>query len=338
MSLAPHFAKHSCLSRCTVYRSLQVLVVACTTGLSLQLWAHPLEPTILELRELDGKRWEAVAWKSSGALPLPLQVQLPAPCTPRTLRAVPWAEFSCIPGTMSDAFLSIGSPTETQSDVWVRVRFADGKELTGSTEPGTGRFHVRRADLLPLTTVARTYFVVGVRHVMEGIDHLLFLAGLVWLLRSGRELLFTLSMFTLGHTLALVLAAGHWLSVEQKIVEVFIGASIVLVARELWHPAQANLTRFFGFPFGLLHGLGFAGALEDLGLNLLSAVVFFNVGVEVAQLLWVCPLGLLVLLARHQGKYDCFWAQATGAVVGVAGAWITLKRLLTLVPPQAAWP
>ncbi len=242
---------------------------------------------------------------------------------------------------MTNANLVVRSTVETVATVWVRTRYVDGKELAGSTDPRSGRFRAVRPDLLPLPTVAQTYFRLGMDHVLEGVDHLLFLAGLVWLLGSAKDVLLTVTTFTLGHALALLLAATGWFHLEPTIVEVLIGGSIVFVGRELWHQAVStaqSMTRFFGLPFGLLHGLGFAGALQDLGLSSLAAIAFFNCGVELGQLLWVLGLSALSLLVqRRRASYRAV-ARFAASGIGIAGAWITLERIIRVVFPASGLP
>ncbi|GBD24974.1 hypothetical protein HRbin30_00288 [bacterium HR30] len=331
-------AKYHTTGELRRYGALAFFALLFSLSVAGTLSAHPLEPTILELRQRDPARWEAIAWKPSGALPLALVVQLPDDCAPSMVHATPLARFTCAELAMVETTLRVSSTTEATGNVWVRVRYLDGQEISGSTDPRTGRFHLRRADLLPLTTVAHTYLSLGMKHVVLGIDHLLFLAGLVWLLRRKKDVLVTVTMFTLGHGLALVVAAANWFRFEQKIVEVAIGASIVFVGRELWRQAGSSSptgTTFFGFPFGLLHGVGFAGVFQDLGLHSLAAVAFFNSGVELGQLLWVLAFSLLGFLVQRSSTSPHSWKRAGGGFLGIAGAWITLERALALVEPIA---
>ncbi|MCX8072928.1 MAG: HupE/UreJ family protein [Candidatus Binatia bacterium] len=303
--------------------------------------AHPLEPTIVELRQLDPRNWEAASWKFSGAAPAALALQLPANCTPGEIRIAPSASFVCDSDALANQTIGVTGDGSLERDVWLRIRFLDGIEVAGSADPETGHFLVIRPDLLPLVSVLRTYFARGVEHVVTGADHLLFLLGLVWLCSGLRQLVATVTMFTLGHTVALVLAAGQWWHLQQSAVEVLIGGSIVLVARELWRhrlASSASAAWYFGFPFGLLHGAGFASALEDLGVKLLPAIAAFNIGVECGQLLWVASLTVVVLLIRQRPRMHVFAARSTAAAVGLAGAWITLERVLFLLSPPVDWP
>ncbi|GIW43389.1 MAG: membrane protein [Candidatus Binatia bacterium] len=296
--------------------------------------AHPLEPAIVELRQLSTTQWQAVAWKPSGATAGPIQLVLPSGCMPQELDLKAPAAFACNSETMAGATVALRHHPQARNDVWLRARFLDGREIAGLVEPTTGHFRITRADLLPWSRLAATYFALGTAHVLEGVDHLLFLTGLVWLLRRTRAIVVAASMFTLGHTIALLLAGSGAVHLDPGVVEVFIGASIALVARELWfcggtrREAQAS---YFGLPFGLLHGLGFASTLGDLGAVILPAVLFFNLGVEVGQLAWVCMAAVLLAQCRRAPRLYGAVTVAAAVALGIAGAWLTLGRIAALL-------
>jgi hydrogenase/urease accessory protein HupE len=167
-------------------------------------------------------------------------------------------------------------------------------------------------------TLIGRYFSLGVRHILTGYDHLLFLAGVLVVLRRWRDVIRTITAFTLAHSLTLLLAAAGLLAVPSRIVEPLIAASIVYVGIEnLIRPAQGCRWKVT-FGFGLVHGLGFATALRDLGVTGGGAVALpvasFNAGVEAGQ---IAVASLLVPL---------FWALSTWRVsqVRFAAAWSVL--------------
>ena len=152
--------------------------------------------------------------------------------------------------------------------------------------------------------VARTYLGLGVEHILLGFDHLLFVLALLVLVRGGKRIVLTVTAFTVAHSITLVAATLGWVALPGAPVEATIALSIVFLAREIamvWR-GHASLTErmpwLVAFVFGLLHGLGFAGALAEIGLpqNAIPlALLCFNVGVEVGQLLFVGA----VLRGRH---------------------------------------
>jgi HupE / UreJ protein len=156
--------------------------------------------------------------------------------------------------------------------------------------------------------VARSYFGLGVEHILLGADHLLFVLALLFLVASGPRLAGTVTAFTVAHSLTLAAATLGWVHVPQAPVEAAIALSIVFVAAEVLHGAggrpalAARKPWLVAFAFGLLHGLGFAGALRALGLPehaIPAALTFFNVGVEVGQLLFIAAVFALFALARR---------------------------------------
>lgn len=300
-------------------------------GTQRLVFAHPLEPVIVELRETVPTRWE-VSWrKSSGTAVPPVSIELPDGCSPRHVVGPRQSMVRCPTASMANGWLVL-APSPATEDVWVRVRFADGVELSGLLPPREKRFHIARFEMLPRTALLAHYSQLGIAHVLEGIDHLLFLAAMVGLIASWRRMLLTVTSFTLGHTLALCVASGSWLRVPQEPTEILIAGSIVLVARELWNDARTTSNAsawYFAAFFGFLHGLGFAGALSEFGIPdraFFWALAGFNVGVEFGQLGWV----LLLFSGKHaveRSAAAAFVRQCVAAGVGVAGAALVLQRL-----------
>jgi hypothetical protein len=146
------------------------------------------------------------------------------------------------------------------------------------------------------------YLALGFEHILEGYDHLLFIAGLAMLVKGWRRLLLTVSAFTLAHSITLGLATAGILQINPTLVETLIALSIAFLAKEILLAHQGRITLASRWPwgisfgFGLIHGLGFAGALQELGMendSILFALLAFNVGVELGQILFLV-LWLLV--------------------------------------------
>lgn len=185
--------------------------------------------------------------------------------------------------------------------------------------------------------VARTYTVLGIEHILMGVDHLLFVLALLLLVDSRRRLLVTITAFTVAHSITLALASLGVLSVPGPPVEASIALSIVFVASEIIHARQGRpgLTQRYpwvvAFTFGLLHGLGFAGALAEVGLPPLSvptALLFFNVGVEIGQLLFIAAVLAFIWLSRQAVRrlglpsVNGLWRVVPYAIGGVASYWL----------------
>ena len=185
--------------------------------------------------------------------------------------------------------------------------------------------------------VWRTYFVIGVDHILAGWDHLLFVIALVLLLRQWRRAVVAATAFTLAHSLTLAGASLGYLAMPQRPVEVLIALSIVFLAVEIARadPARPSLTLrmpwVVAFLFGLLHGFGFAGALAEIGLPddaLLPALVAFNLGVEAGQLLVVAAtLAAIAGLARMAVRQLEPAVRLAAYGIGITGAYWLVDRL-----------
>jgi hydrogenase/urease accessory protein HupE len=189
----------------------------------------------------------------------------------------------------------------TMTDALVRVEFADGSEWTERLTPRAPRATIPAGR--SGWSVAATYLNLGVEHILLGVDHLLFVLGLMLIARNSRELIKAITAFTVAHSITLAAATLGFVHVPPKPVEAAIALSIAFVALEIIRAREGEsgiATRapwIVAFAFGLLHGFGFAGALSEIGLpagHIPVALLFFNVGVEVGQLLFV---GVVLSLA-----------------------------------------
>ncbi|HEY3256940.1 MAG TPA: HupE/UreJ family protein, partial [Polyangiaceae bacterium] len=179
----------------------------------------------------------------------------------------------------------------TLTDVLVRLERLDGTTRTLRVMPASPSFVVEREP--DGYEVARTYLTLGVEHILRGADHLLFVLALVLLVTGTQRLLFAITAFTAAHSLTLAAATLGWVHVPPPPVEAVIALSILFLALEIprANSEKPSLTLrkpwLVSFVFGLLHGLGFAGALSEVGVpaNAIPvALLFFNIGVEIGQL------------------------------------------------------
>ena len=189
-------------------------------------------------------------------------------------------------------------------------------------------------------SAAPAYVRLGFEHILSGPDHLLFVAGLLVLVRL-RKLIIVITAFTLAHSLTLALTMLGWVELSPAPVETLIAISIVLIAVEAVNAMDGResfASRWpwlISFCFGLLHGFGFAGALGEIGLPEnaeLAALFFFNVGVEIGQLAFICGLLVLVWLLGRLAitKLETI-KLASAYTVGIAGVFWTFERLGNLV-------
>jgi hydrogenase/urease accessory protein HupE len=185
--------------------------------------------------------------------------------------------------------------------------------------------------------VAWSYTLLGVEHILGGIDHLLFVLALLLIVKSIRRLVWTITAFTLAHSITLAAATLGWVSVPGPPVEAAIALSIVFVASEVVHGLQgrpgitARAPWVVAFSFGLLHGLGFAGALSEVGLPqnaIPTALLMFNVGVELGQLMFIAAILVVrAAYARLIGKGGQRFTRASAYGIGSVAAFWTIERI-----------
>ncbi|WP_439398936.1 HupE/UreJ family protein [Bradyrhizobium sp. PMVTL-01] len=209
----------------------------------------------------------------------------------------------------------------TITDVLVRLQRLDGTVSTVLVRPSRPWFEVVPAS--GITEIAIGYNLHGIEHILFGFDHLLFVCALILIVPNRRILLWTITAFTFAHSITLSLATLRLVHVPAPPVEAMIALSIMLLACEIVRSryGQIGLTSrwpwIVAFSFGLLHGFGFASALMDIGLphgDIPLALLSFNVGVEIGQLLFIgAVLGVFVLIRRHQVP-----SRIAGAAVPVA--------------------
>ena len=196
---------------------------------------------------------------------------------------------------------------------------------------------LRSQELQSKLEVATTYFLFGVDHILSGIDHLLFVLALMLLIHDRWTLIKTITAFTVAHSLTLAGAALGYFSLPQKPVEATIALSIAFVASELikMKPGEKRLSEAYpwivAFSFGLLHGFGFAGALKEIGLPQIDvplALLTFNLGVEIGQLLFVGAMLLTFKAISTLVTMPISWARVAAAyLIGTASTVWFMERL-----------
>ncbi|KYJ87138.1 HupE/UreJ family protein [Sulfurovum riftiae] len=225
----------------------------------------------------------------------------------------------------------------TKRDLLLRMEFIDGSSQSALLNPLHNTYIVKE-DAAP-TQIMQTYSWLGITHILMGFDHLLFVFSLLIIVKNMRRLLWTITAFTLAHSITMACATLGIVHVPQQPVEAMIALSILFLAMEIVHEKQGKpgLTSRYpwiiAFTFGLLHGFGFAGALAEIGLPqqaIALALVFFNIGVEIGQLIFVATVVLVSLLFRHfthpsfMEKLEMYLVYAIG---GLSAFWV-YERIL----------
>ncbi len=187
----------------------------------------------------------------------------------------------------------------------------------------------------PVLETLWLYVKIGVGHILPGgLDHILFVLAVFFSTRRFRPLLLQISAFTVAHTITLGLVASGIFAPPASIVEPLIAATIAFVAVENLIFREATRWRpLIVFAFGLIHGMGFAGFFGSLGLpdgQFWSALIGFNIGVEIGQLAIIAGLGILLLALRRwitDGQYRTFMVMPVCSLIGLVGVFWTVERL-----------
>ncbi len=326
------------MRRVTVARLALVAAafIGVLAGLPGRAVAHDVAPGALTVVEVaPGRwRWRATPAHDGGGLPVALEPRWPASCQASAL------ELVC-DGSLAGS-VALEGLRHARAVAVVFVRYADGR-----VEEHVVRPHDPVVVLGSDSRVApraASYARLGLEHVVAGPDHLLFVALLVLVGRRPRSVALAVTGFTVGHAISLGAVVFGVPAPPPRATEVLIAASVVLLARQAAlggpapgpHPGARPAPRglwLAALGFGLLHGLGFAGALLEIGLpetGRLLALAAFHIGVEAGQLGVVALLGLAALAARPLPGAAPRAARALAWAGGVvASAW-TLERL-------AAW-
>jgi hydrogenase/urease accessory protein HupE len=304
--------------------------------------AHEVRPGYLELRQTEPEIYD-VLWKvpARGDLRLGLYVRLPENCQPITPIAHYGTEGAFLErwtircaGRLAGRSIAIEGLSTTLTDVLVRLEQSDGTTLVARLTPSAPSFVVEAAP--SRAQVAGTYLGLGIEHILGGIDHLLFVLALLLIVKGRWQLLKTITAFTVAHSITLAAATLGFVHVPSAPVEAVIALSIVFLATEIAHSrmGKPGLTQKYpwivAFTFGLLHGLGFAGALAEVGLpqgHIPLALLLFNVGVEVGQLMFIgTVLGLMAAWQRFRVRLPAWvWRVPTYAIGSIAAYWLVTR-------------
>lgn len=289
-------------------------VMLLTSLVSASAKAHPLAPALLELKENDSGAIEVLWKRSSQSAPgSDIQPVLPQDCPtlspPRFERQgvavlVRWT-IDCNEGGLIGRAIRIDGLGPARIDTLVRIELSDGRQIQRVLRRGEPSMIVPARPSRWI--VFQDYLKIGFDHILSGSDHLLFVFGLFLLCISTGALIKTITSFTVGHSITLSFAALGYSNLPSGPIEALIAASVLALAVELArNEPEPTLMRRHPWPmalvFGLLHGMGFAGALREVGLpsgEVPMALFSFNIGIELGQLVFVTGLVALAPIVRR---------------------------------------
>jgi len=315
-------------------------------GVSTAVFADEFRPAMLDINEREDG-WVDVTWKVPVRQNKTVDV---TPVLPDFLKQLGPGSERQVPGarvvynSYHAGGLSLTGSTITMSglagipmDVLLRITLSDGTEHSAMLRSGNVSFTI--PEKATRTELAVSYWQMGTIHILEGFDHLLFLLTLLLIVNGIWPLLKTITAFTIAHSLTLAFATLGLVHIPPVPTEAVISLSIMMLAVEVVHKNQGQLTLSERFPwlvaftFGLVHGLGFAGALSEIGIpadEVPLTLLMFNVGVETGQIIFVLAVSLLLAgLHRIHSHSALTLARATPYAIGGLAAFWTIERTVS---------
>lgn len=323
-----------------------VLLLLCT-GMLDGARAHESQPGLLELKQVGENRYEVVwrapiyygrahpaklmlpqAWRTVGQ---PTVQKLTDSNLHRRIVEVPG-------GSIHGSIIRFPGLKSTITDVFVRVSRLDGSEMATVVRPTQPFIEIRGQR--PWYTSAGEYLVLGFHHILMGVDHLLFVLGLLIIVQSRGMLIKTITSFTVAHSITLAIATLNYARVAGPPLNAAIALSILFLGPEIvrvWRGETSFTIRHpwvVAFGFGLLHGFGFASGLSTVGMpraEIPLALLMFNIGVEMGQIVFVI---LILLMARSAKVLEFRWPRwveyVPGYTIGSLGAYWTVQRTVMM--------
>jgi hydrogenase/urease accessory protein HupE len=308
--------------------------------------AHESRPGYLELTQTEAGTWR-VLWKRpiNGEVEIRISPLFPESCglvgaaqgEEGTSTLLVRAELQCQEPLVGQRVAIDGLET-TITDVMLRVYYLDGASETHLLRPSSPSAEIGQSA--GAWRRAAAYLRLGIQHIVQGVDHLLFVLGLLLIVQTTGMLLKTITSFTVAHSITLAIATLGYAEVPSLPLNAVIALSILFLGPEILRAqrGESSLTIrhpwIVAFAFGLLHGFGYATGLTEMGLppaEIPLALFTFNVGVEIGQLAFVA---LVLLLARAFLTLEIRWPRWVKAVpgyaVGTLGAFWTIDRTLAL--------
>ena len=327
------------------------LVAALLAGLfaSMHANADEIRPALLDIKEQSTGLF-AVTWK------VPMRgdrVLAITPVLPGSLERLGTATTKAVSGaqiqttsyknnatSLTGQRIAIKGLSAVQTDVLLLIQLQDGTQYSSILRPGSPEY------IIPIQAsklqVAGDYWRMGTIHILEGVDHLLFVLALMLIVTGFKPLLKAVTAFTVAHSITLALATLGVVHIPSAPTEALIALSILFLAVEIIHSRQGKISLTEQYPwvvafaFGLFHGLGFAGALSEIGLpqqEIPLALLMFNVGVETGQLMFIAAvLALFAVLKRLPVTLPHgAWRVLPYSIGSIAAYW-TIDRVMSFMP------
>ncbi len=322
-----------------MFRAILALLAALFLATGAE--AHEVRPAYLQIDQTGPDRY-AVIWRTPQLSGMPLPVVLALPGDVRTISGPGTQEMpgSTIerriveaPGGLAGKRIDFVGLQATITDVLARVTL-DGRTTTTMVRPSQPWLEI--AGEQSTLALAATYVRNGIEHILFGFDHLLFVASLMLIVRDWRVMVKTITAFTVAHSITLALATFGLITLPAKPVEAMVALSIMLVCVEAVRLRRSETSLatdwpwLVAFAFGLLHGFGFAGALVDLGLpsvDIPLALLFFNIGVEIGQLLFIAVLLAVTVSLRRIFALPRQAPVAAAYAIGIVASFWCFGRL-----------
>lgn len=323
----------------------RLIIVLIGLILSFTLKAHEIRPALLNIVEREAGIFD-ITWKvpAVGGMVLGISPMLPA-----SLKAVGPSTNTKLPGTiieyatyqlagksLAGESIFIDGLSTVQIDVLVQVQLLDGTSHSALLQPSSPEYIIPEPGTK--ATISWAYLRMGIEHILSGIDHLLFVLALLLIVPNRWKLFKTITAFTVAHSITLGLAVLGMVNIPPAPTEAIIALSIVFLAVEIINVKQGKYSLTGSYPwivamiFGLFHGLGFAGALTQIGLpanEIPLALLMFNVGVEAGQIMFILAALLVIAgLNRVQINWPAWsWKLLPYAIGSIAAFWVVQRTM-----------
>ena len=300
-------------------------------SLSLPINSHEFNPAHLVINEKEDFKYE-ITWMYPIRNLGPVSLTLPEDCESNSVEAFQESKY-----LTEKISMQCTNPIKGKSvyinglsilnDALVTIKFLDGERFEGLVSVKDSKLTIpEEVQVFPTG-----YFTLGIEHLIGGPDHLLFVFGLLFIVFGWRNLLKTITAFTLAHSLTLGLSVFEIVSLPSITIEALIALTIIYLALEISEEKGKDHTPWvMAFGFGLLHGFGFAGALGEIGIaneQLLLSLLFFNIGIEIGQLIMI-PIFLIIIWLLQKIKLNFSVTKLSSYAIGGMGSFWLIERVL----------
>ena len=295
------------------------------------VFSHEFSPAHLIIEEDTDFKYE-VSWMYPISNLGPVNLTLPNDCQSNSLESFQESKYlsekislQCSDSIKGKDIFIKG--LSILNDALVTIKFLDGDRYEGLVSVKDSKLTIPQE----LQVFPTGYFMLGVEHLIGGPDHLLFVFGLLFIVFGWQNLIKTITAFTLAHSITLGLSVLEIVSLPSATIEALIALTIIYLALEIKDEKNNKSTPWLmAFGFGLLHGFGFAGALSEIGIaneQLLLSLLFFNVGIEIGQLIMI-PLFLISIWLLQKIKFNFSVTKLSSYAIGGMGSFWLIERVL----------